>query len=107
MIDKNDKRTLLAVPAFRRFMLTVIEMSGVFEAAPDPERMAFREGRRSLALEILRDLDEAQAVPNLSGIPCQTSIQLLSEAVQSAASKEKPVGRSDTYSELGNEGDAA
>lgn len=108
VIDKPDKLTLMAIPAFRRFMLTLIETTGIYECSGSEDRMAFREGRRSVGLEMLRLFDEVQPTPNACGLPADVSIQLLREAVHSAdRTKPKPTGVEGAYDELTNQIDAA
>lgn len=106
VIDKADKLTLLDIPAFKHFLLSLIQSAGIFDVSDreDDGRHLFREGRRSLGLEVLRMMDEAQPVPNPSGIPATTLIQTLMEFAQSAP-KEKPVGRRDAYADIGDDGD--
>ncbi|GAA0335437.1 hypothetical protein GCM10009087_52320 [Sphingomonas oligophenolica] len=86
MIDRSDKLTLLENAAFQRFLFAMIEAGGVFEATATMAdgRTLFLEGRRSLALEMLRDLDAVQPLPLPGGVPIQTLIQTLRERVQSA-----------------------
>jgi len=107
VIDLLDKAALLDTAEFRRFLFALIQRAGLFAAtATDTDgRHLFHEGRRSLAIEILRDFDEAQAVALPGGIPALTLIQTLREEVQ-AAPKENSIGRrNDAYSELRDDGD--
>jgi hypothetical protein len=104
MIDKADKMTLLETPAFRRFLFDLIQSSGIFEASTNGTdgRNLFAEGRRSLGLEVLRSMDEAQPVQSPTGIPILTLIQTLHEEAQSAP-KEKPLARRNgPYTDLGD-----
>jgi len=102
VIDRADKLTLLESAAFRRFLFAMIQAGGVFEttASAADGRNLFLEGRRSLALEMLRSLDEVQPLPSPSGIPAQTLIQTLREQVQSAHKETAIDRRDDTYAEL-------
>lgn len=104
MIDKPDKMTLMENAAFRRFLFSLLVSGGVFEssATAGDGRGLYLEGRRSLALEVLRDMEDAAPVPSPSGIPVWSAIQTLVEQAQSAPSKvEKPVGRrNDQYRDL-------
>lgn len=108
-IAKADRQTLLTIPAFRRWFFTVLQTSGMFEASATVAdgRHLYLEGRRSLALDLLRSLDTAQPEQSPSGLPVSTLIQLLAEQAQSPAIKETPVAtRNVLYSEL-DESDAA
>ena len=105
MIDRSDKLTLLENPAFHRFLFAMIEAGGVFDATATAAdgRNLFREGRRSVALEMLRDLDTVQPLPNPGGIPIQTLIQTLREQAQSAHKETGFDRRHDDYAELRDE----
>lgn len=109
MIDKDDRLKLMDTPVFRRFLFSLIQSAGIFDATANSSdgRNLYLEGRRSLGLDILRSMDEAQPVQSTSGIPILTLIQMLREEAQSA-SKEKPVGRRNgPYADLGDDdGDA-
>jgi hypothetical protein len=102
MIDRADKLTLLESAPFRRFLFAMIQAGGVFEttATSADGRGLFLEGRRSLALEMLRSMDEVQPLPSPSGIPAQTLIQTLREQVQSAHKETAIDRRHDAYAEL-------
>lgn len=102
LCDSDDMVKLMGLAEFRRFLFDAIQMAGIWEVTDHEAdgRHLFREGRRSLGLELLRKLDAAQPAPSPSGIPVLTAIQTLREAVQST-SKEKPVGRRDgPYADL-------
>lgn len=107
-MDKPDRQTLLESGAFRRFLLELVQMAGIFESTSTlaDGRHLYLEGRRSVALDVLRLFDEVQPVPNPSGLPAATLIQTFRELAQSAP-KEITRGGTDAYSELGDEGDAA
>ncbi|QNA85183.1 hypothetical protein G4G27_15140 [Sphingomonas sp. So64.6b] len=105
MIDLSDKLTLMENAAFRRFLFALIRTAGVFEtsATAGDGRALYLEGRRGLALEVLRELEEGQGKPSPSGIPVHTLIQTLREEVQSAPMEKKLGRRNDPYSDLGPE----
>lgn len=107
MIDKADKILLLENPVFRRFLFALIQSSGIFETTANGSdgRNLFLEGRRSLGLEVLRQLEEAQPAQSTSGIPVLTLIQTLREAVQTPPRLETRRGRKDAYAELRPEGE--
>jgi hypothetical protein len=104
LIDKPDKMTLMESAAFRRFLFDLIVRGGVFDASATAGdgRGLYLEGRRSLALEVLRDMEEAAPAPSPSGLPIWASIQTLREEAQSPPTKaEKTVGgRNDHYRDL-------
>jgi hypothetical protein len=105
--DKADLADLLERPGFRRFLFRVIQNAGIFQSTANGSdtRHLFQEGRRSLGLDILREVDAAQPVPGPSGIPTLTMIQVLREEAQSPTPERTQRGRrSDTYSELTTDG---
>lgn len=58
-IDRRDGyRTMMSTPAARRVMWERFEVMGIFQVAPsvEPAALAFNEGRRSLALQVMNDL---------------------------------------------------
>jgi len=101
--DKADCLHLLSLPSFCRLInLHAIQNAGVFAATANGSdgRNLYLEGRRSLGLEILRYLDEAQPVASPDGIPVLTVMQVFREAAQSQP-MEKPSGRrTDIYRDL-------
>lgn len=103
MIEKTDKLHLLESVPFRRFLLSLIERGGVFETTAQiaDGRHLYLEGRRSLALEILRDFDAAQPLPLPGAIPAATLIQTLHELAQSGR-KETVLERRNIYADLGD-----
>lgn len=108
MIDKADKLTLMERAAFRRFLFDLIQAGGLFTttATEADGRALYLEGRRSIVLDVLRDMDEAAPAQSSTGIPVLTLIQTLREEVQSAPSTEKKLGRrSGPYSDLGDDSD--
>jgi hypothetical protein len=104
VIEKGDKLELMQNPAFRRFLFSLIQSTGVFDASAKSDDGAhlYREGRRSVTLEILRDMEAAQPVQSPTGIPILTSIQTLREEAQSGG-KEIKRARSGTYRDLGDD----
>jgi hypothetical protein len=102
MIEHPDKMVLIEHPAFRRFLLDLLQRAGVFDVTSSVSdgRNMFLEGRRSLALEILRDLDEAQAIKNPEGLPALTLIQTLGELLQSAPLKKTSTRESGIYADV-------
>jgi hypothetical protein len=102
-----DYKDLLERPQFRRFLLRLIQLSGIYEATANgsAERTFFANGRRSLGLDILREVDAAQPVPGAE-LPSLTLIQVLREDAQSALTERNPRGRRNgLYNELGTDGD--
>lgn len=58
-IERRDGwRTIMSTPAARRVMWERFEVMGIYQVAPsvEPGALAFNEGRRSLALQIMQDL---------------------------------------------------
>jgi hypothetical protein len=104
MIEKTDKLILLESAPFRRFLLSLVQSAGVFETTANfaDGRHLYLEGRRSLALELLRDLDLAQPVALPDGIPAATLIQTLHELAHSGR-KENVLERRNIYAELGDD----
>lgn len=101
-LAKADRETLLANPAFTRFLWDLIQTAGIFDPTTNGTdgRNLIAEGRRNLGLEILRSMDEAQPVQSPSGVPVLTLIQTLREAAQSTTSKEPKRDRSSTYGDI-------
>jgi len=104
MIEKTDKLILLESAPFRRFLLSLVQSAGVFEVTANfaDGRHLYLEGRRSLALEILRDLDAAQPVSLPDGIPAATLIQTLHELAHSMR-KENVLERRNITAEPGDD----
>jgi len=100
--ERADLIDLIGKPGFLRFLFRTIQSSGIFDATANGSdgRNLYLEGRRSLGLQILREVDEAQPVPSPSGIPILTLIQVLREEAQSNPRETTNGRRSDTYSEL-------
>lgn len=99
--DKADLAKLAADKRFQRFLYSMIQRAGLLTVAPAEGRsLEFIEGRRSLALDLLADIEATQATPSPDGLPIFTSIQIFLNVAQSAA-KEKDLGRrSDIYGDL-------
>ena len=55
---REGYRTMMSTPAARRVMWERFEVMGVYQVAPSVEHgaLAFNEGRRSLALQVMNDL---------------------------------------------------
>ena len=104
MIEKTDKMLLLESASFRRFLLSLLQRGGVFETAANVAdgRHLYLEGRRSLALEILRDFDSVQPVALPDGIPAATLIQTLHELAHSGR-KETVLERRHNDAEFGDD----
>lgn len=101
--ETADLFDLIERPGFRRLMLRVIQMAGIFSATTNgsDSRHLYNEGRRSLGLEILRLLEAAQPAQGSSGNPTLTLIQLLREEAQSPPPERQKNGRRpDPYSDL-------
>ena len=101
--DKADLKRLGADKTFLRFLYDTMLSAGLFTVAPlEGRSLDFVEGRRSLMLDMLQKLEEAQGNPSGDGIPLFTSIQMFVNAAHLDA-KEKPLGRrSDLYRDLGD-----
>lgn len=104
MIEKTDKLILLESAPFRRFLLSLVQRAGVFDTTANVAdgRHLYLEGRRSLALEILRDFDAAQPVALPDGIPAATLIQTLHELAHSMR-KENVLEPRNIYADLGDD----
>jgi hypothetical protein len=103
--EKVDLADLIERPGFRRFLFRVIQNAGIFSATANgsDQRTSFNDGRRSLGLDILREVEAAMPLQSQSGIPSLTVIQVLREEAQSPP-KEKPGGRRNAiYGDLGGD----
>ena len=103
-----DFKKLAGDKAFHAFLYRMVRASGLFSvAALEGRSLDFVEGRRSLALDMLHELETAQLVHSPDGLPVMASIQIFLSVAQSTA-KEKNLGRrSDPYGELSGDGDDA
>jgi hypothetical protein len=108
--ERADYADLLERPQFRRFLLRVIQLAGIYEATANgsAERTFFLNGRRSLGLDILREVDAAQPIPAPTSTPTLTLIQLHREEAQLPPSERTKSGRrADPYSDLRTDADAS
>ena len=98
--EKSDLADLLSRPQFLRLLGRVVQTSGMLApSVPDPRG----EGRRNLALDILRDVARGQPHTDPEQAFAATVIQVLAEQVQSAG-EEKPSARRGRYdSDDGND----
>lgn len=101
--ETADFRKLASDKAFLAFLYRMIRDAGLFTVAasgPDARSLEFVEGRRSLALDILRQIESVQSSKSPDGLPVMTSIQIFVAAAQ-LATKEKSVGgRNDIYGDI-------
>ena len=106
--EKSDLKRLMGDKGFQVFLYRMVRSAGLFSvAAQDSRPLEFVEGRRSLALDVLRELEGLQDAPSPDGLPVMTSIQIFLSVAQSAT-KEKDLGRrSDPYRDLSADGDAS
>jgi hypothetical protein len=103
-----DYRDLLERPQFQRFLLRVIQLAGIYEATANgsEERTFYTNGRRSLGLDILREVDAAQPLPSPTSIPTLTLIQVHREDAQSQTPERTKSGRrSDPYADIRTDAD--
>jgi hypothetical protein len=109
--ERADLADLIERPGFRRFLFRVIQNAGIFSATTNgsEQRTSFNDGRRSLGLDILQEVESAMPLQSPSGIPSLTVIQVLREEAQSPPPERTKRGRRDPYSELntGDTGDHA
>jgi hypothetical protein len=69
-----DYKQLFAQPAFRRHLLHVVRLAGIFSpTAGASETLPFREGQRSLGLDIIREA--SRGLPR--GVSVEQAITLL------------------------------
>lgn len=107
--ERADYADLLERPQFRRFLLRVIQLAGIYEATANgsAERTFFQNGRRSLGLDILREVDAAQPLPAPTGTPTLTLIQVHREEAQSPSPERTKSGRrNDPYRDLDSGSDS-
>lgn len=91
--EKSDLADLLGRPQFLRLLGRIVQTSGMLAPSASEPRS---EGRRNLALDILRDVARGQTHTDPEQAFAATVIQVLAEQVQSAG-EEKPRGRSSRY----------
>jgi hypothetical protein len=93
--ERADYADLLERPQFRRFLLRVIQLAGIYEATANgsAERTFYTNGRRSLGLDILREVDAAQPLPAPTSTPTLTLIQVHREDAQSQTPERTKSGR--------------
>ena len=106
--ERADYADLIERPQFRRFCLRLIQLAGIYEATANgsAERTFYTNGRRSLGLDILREVDAAQPLPAPTSTPTLTLIQLHREEAQSPSPERTKSGRrTDPYSELRSDAD--
>lgn len=82
-LEAQEMAELLAIPAFRRLLWRISEAAGIVQSTygTDGRDLAFREGRRSLGLDILRMADAGQPIPHAHAV--STLIAVLSEEEKS------------------------
>ena len=61
-LEKADLESLILIPAFQRFMSTLLKNSGMFAGnyRADGRHLIFLEGRRSLGLDLLRAIEHVR-----------------------------------------------
>ena len=106
--ERADIKRLLRDKAFQAFLYRMIRSAGLFSIASiDGRSLDFVEGRRSLALDLLNEIEAAQDTKSPDGLPLLTSIQIFLSVAQSDA-KEKSLGRrSDLYRDISTGSDDA
>lgn len=71
-----DLRALMERPAFRRWLLRLVNRSGILQSTfgPDSRTAAYMDGRRSLGLELLKEADaiEPHALARILSEPIST-----------------------------------
>ena len=108
--QRADLQALLRLPAFRRFLFRIVESSGIAASTYGTEgHLLYREGARSLGLDILRWVSEAHPTPEHPGVPVNALLTILSEAnLTDPTTKENGNGRRRRYdrnAELGDDAD--
>jgi hypothetical protein len=86
ILQPTDAATLLKLSEFRRFLFTAIQSGGLLSDNPHADGhsgrdLAFYEGRRSLAFEMLRLIDEGQPEPLRSPHALATLNVMIREAL--------------------------
>lgn len=86
---------LMRDEAFKAFVYRMMIRGGFFAVSTsgsDGRDLSFSEGRRSMVVEMLHEIEAAMPVPSADGNPILGSIQILS-AVPQIVAKEKALGR--------------
>lgn len=84
-----DLKQLCAQAPFRRFLLHVLRQAGIFTpTAGASETLPFREGQRSLGLEILREA--SRGLPRGTSTEQMIALVLASEANPKETEDENP-----------------
>ena len=93
--QRADLQSLLRLPAFRRFLFRIVESSGICASTYGTEgHLLYREGARSLGLDILRWVSDAHPVQEHTGVPVNVLLTILAEAnLTDPATKEMKNGR--------------
>lgn len=100
--EKTELLGLLKLPAFLRFLSRNTQCVYALGTSGTGDRdLNFHEGRRSLALDMLGQAEEA--LGSGAPIPMLVSIQMFLDASQSASSEKLNARRSDTYNDLGSD----
>ncbi|WP_198350834.1 Bbp19 family protein [Flavisphingomonas formosensis] len=86
-LEAKEMAQLLALPAFRRFLWRAVRAAGLLHPAygTDGRDLAYREGRRSLALDLLRMAEAGQPFPHPEAL--STWASLLGEELQFTTEK--------------------
>jgi hypothetical protein len=88
-----DLKQLCAQPPFRRFLLHIVRTAGILSpTAGASETLPFREGQRSLGLDILREASR--------GLPRGTSIEQLIALVLASETNPKETEDADQTTDI-------
>lgn len=101
----TDAAWLLEKPEFRRFLFAAIQSAGVLDNNPHADGhsgrdLAFYEGRRSLAFEMLRLIDEGQPEPLRSPHALATLNAVIREALNPPPKEKAHVRSPDRYADI-------
>lgn len=109
-LEKADTDFLIERPEFRRFLLRVIQMAGIFTRTTNgsgERNLSFDEGRRHLGLEIFEMVEAHQPqTSTIIGIPASTLVQVLLEEARRPKPEKPNARRYDRTSELDEDPDA-
>lgn len=86
----TDMEFLLRQPAFLRFLGRVVQLGGLFEqvtTGTEGRELAYFEGRRNLALDILHDAETGIPDKDPDGAPLFVAIQIFSEQANQAVTE--------------------